>query len=416
MAARRRGPETEQDPIEDLSGKNDKGGQSDDDDKNATGSGSEDSEPANNTDDRSSSSPDSTAGEENIESESEALATGEDEEMESINDFLTSDQSWFADNATEEEDLVGPMLTDHVKPDDSPVRQSSFMGARISLSNVYDLESGVRGGQRGHHAELRNLESMRPQNAHGRHVQSLLRPFRNILHSHEDSGEVQDDNASVSMHGRFKVQEKDVPQEIEGQRRQYHLEAVHPQMRVHSRLANWMGLGRGVAFEDRRQGICFGFSPNEIVMSYLRWSFRASFAAVFLSAALGFLGATMLFAFMIWRIGVRHPDCIGGVDFENDYFMDAFALSWTTFSTVGYGLVYSGISADKPDIKVCTGITILVTIEAFVGVLFASFCGAIVFGKINRIQSFAQVTFSDPIVIRYGSGSANRGRQRQRDR
>jgi hypothetical protein len=33
-----------------------------------------------------------------------------------------------------------------------------------------------------------------------------------------------------------------------------------------------------------------------------------------------------------------------------------------------------------------------------------SFCGAILFGKVLRIQSHAQVIFSDPIVIRYGSG------------
>lgn len=38
------------------------------------------------------------------------------------------------------------------------------------------------------------------------------------------------------------------------------------------------------------------------------------------------------------------------------------------------------------------------------GVLFASFVGAIVFAKVSRAQSFAQVLFSDPIVIRYGSG------------
>ena len=44
------------------------------------------------------------------------------------------------------------------------------------------------------------------------------------------------------------------------------------------------------------------------------------------------------------------------------------------------------------------------TLEAFVGVLFASFVGAIVFAKVSRAQSFAQVLFSDPIVIRYGSG------------
>jgi hypothetical protein len=49
-------------------------------------------------------------------------------------------------------------------------------------------------------------------------------------------------------------------------------------------------------------------------------------------------------------------------------------------------------------------VTIVVTLEAFVGILFASFCGAILFAKVARIQSFAQVVFSDPIVIRYGTG------------
>ena len=44
------------------------------------------------------------------------------------------------------------------------------------------------------------------------------------------------------------------------------------------------------------------------------------------------------------------------------------------------------------------------TLEAFVGVLFASMCGAVMFAKVSRIQSFAQVLFSDPIVIRYGTG------------
>jgi hypothetical protein len=49
-------------------------------------------------------------------------------------------------------------------------------------------------------------------------------------------------------------------------------------------------------------------------------------------------------------------------------------------------------------------VTIIVTLEAFVGILFASFCGAILFAKVARIQSFAQVVFSDPIVIRYNTG------------
>lgn len=49
-------------------------------------------------------------------------------------------------------------------------------------------------------------------------------------------------------------------------------------------------------------------------------------------------------------------------------------------------------------------ITILSTLESFVGILFGSFCGAVIFGKVARIRSHAQVLFSDAIVIRYGTG------------
>ena len=47
--------------------------------------------------------------------------------------------------------------------------------------------------------------------------------------------------------------------------------------------------------------------------------------------------------------------------------------------------------------------------ESLLGVLYSGFCGAILFGKVLRIQSHAQVIFSDPIVIRYGSGVAEGG-------
>jgi hypothetical protein len=52
----------------------------------------------------------------------------------------------------------------------------------------------------------------------------------------------------------------------------------------------------------------------------------------------------------------------------------------------------------------CGWIQFILTIESFVGVLFSGFCGAILFGKITRMQSQAQVVFSDPLVIRYGNG------------
>jgi hypothetical protein len=42
-----------------------------------------------------------------------------------------------------------------------------------------------------------------------------------------------------------------------------------------------------------------------------------------------------------------------------------------------------------------------------IGILYSGFCGAILFGKVLRIQSQAQVVFSDPILIRYGPGLAD---------
>jgi hypothetical protein len=85
-------------------------------------------------------------------------------------------------------------------------------------------------------------------------------------------------------------------------------------------------------------------------------------------------------------------------------FFESHTIFFFNISTVGYGVIYSGISKDKANMVECTGITILLSIEAFLGVLFASFCSAIVIEKVNRVQSFAQVRYSDPIVIRYGSG------------
>ena len=102
--------------------------------------------------------------------------------------------------------------------------------------------------------------------------------------------------------------------------------------------------------------------------------------------------------------------------------MDAYHVSWTTLSTVGYGLIAPGLSSTtgyeyeftNPVTNVtraissepsrCTGLNLLMALESFVGVLFASITGAIVFAKIARIQSAAAVKFSDPIVVRYGEG------------
>jgi hypothetical protein len=73
------------------------------------------------------------------------------------------------------------------------------------------------------------------------------------------------------------------------------------------------------------------------VVNFFRWIFRQSFIVVVLTAMGGFLFVTMSFALFIWIAGSYEPECVGGVDFSkngDNYFTDAFILSWTTFATV----------------------------------------------------------------------------------
>lgn len=72
-------------------------------------------------------------------------------------------------------------------------------------------------------------------------------------------------------------------------------------------------------------------------------------------------------------------------------------------STVGYGAVYTATGNDENFSQhSCALITILCTAESFIGLLYAGICTAIMFGKIGRIQSHAQVTFSDVMCVEYG--------------
>jgi hypothetical protein len=56
------------------------------------------------------------------------------------------------------------------------------------------------------------------------------------------------------------------------------------------------------------------------------------------------------------------------------------------------------------NVRKCFLITIICSWEAFVGILMGSMWSAIFLSKVTRISSFAQVTFSTSILIRYGVG------------
>lgn len=72
----------------------------------------------------------------------------------------------------------------------------------------------------------------------------------------------------------------------------------------------------------------------------------------------------------------------------------------TTFSTVGYGNVAPQTqSALNSHARECALIGFVISIEAFIGILYAGFSGAILFTKLISMQSVAPVQFSEPICI-----------------
>jgi hypothetical protein len=125
----------------------------------------------------------------------------------------------------------------------------------------------------------------------------------------------------------------------------YFCPAFQPKERIQGILENAVQLGQNMTiYEDTtsydEKGCCdqIGCSPNQWVIRYLHWAFRNGFFVVLLSGMLVFFTLTIGFALIILALGLQKPNCVhvNGVDFDTTgaHFMDAYALSWTTFSTV----------------------------------------------------------------------------------
>lgn len=110
--------------------------------------------------------------------------------------------------------------------------------------------------------------------------------------------------------------------------------------------------------------------------------------------------------------GNHQPECItsGGDHFgSNPYtkFNDAYELSWTTFTTVGYGNTYTSTANDliaedgSTKAHECSWVVLLCNAEAFFGLLYAGMCAAILFGKVNRVQSHAKLIFANAVCLQY---------------
>ncbi len=177
---------------------------------------------------------------------------------------------------------------------------------------------------------------------------------------------------------------------------------------IFAKFARVLGLRRHMDNPDD-----FSFAPSGVMVNYINWTFKSSFSVVFTSFMLIFLFMVFVFALFFTWAGERNPECIIVAgrplnDVKGNRLMEGFGLSWTTFTTVGYGSIYIATGNDGDDDQPvspmdCLLITLLSTAESFIGLLYAGICTAIMFGKIGRIQSHAQVTFSDAICVEYGT-------------
>ena len=66
-------------------------------------------------------------------------------------------------------------------------------------------------------------------------------------------------------------------------------------------------------------------------------------------------------------------------------------------------MTYTSTSSNLGDTlpRECTWTVLLCTSEAFLGLLFAGMCAAILYGKVNRTQSHANILFSNAVCIQY---------------
>lgn len=163
------------------------------------------------------------------------------------------------------------------------------------------------------------------------------------------------------------------------------------------------------------------YRPGHLLYMYINWTFTGMWSEVVLTFMAIYFIIMTVFALLLWVAGNHQPACIvaAGAPFgDNDAqdqdatrFSDAFALSWTTFTTVGYGMIYTAVGGNfQPNGKggkletephECSWVVMLCTVEAFLGLLYAGMCAAILFGKVNRVQSHANIMFSNSVCLQY---------------
>ena len=137
------------------------------------------------------------------------------------------------------------------------------------------------------------------------------------------------------------------------------------------------------------------------------WVYAASFWMVlFFFMVLYVLFVWIFVGFLLAADGYSTSQCIANNDISHEELTTmrhvvefAFELSWTTFTTVGYGAI-----APPGDDDGCYAVRFICSIEAIMGMGFVSMCSGIFYAKLLRLIGCAPVTFSSTLCVRYGKG------------
>jgi hypothetical protein len=144
-----------------------------------------------------------------------------------------------------------------------------------------------------------------------------------------------------------------------------------------SRVLSCFGLFSASSYHQSQTGVTVGINPNQKLALYLHWMFRVNFIFLFMVMCIMFFALCVLFAGFIALAGNMDPQCIriGSEYFgwANTGFADAFALSWTTFSTVGYGSTYTALGYQNENRTGCFFVSFICSLESLLGVLYSGY-------------------------------------------
>ena len=149
---------------------------------------------------------------------------------------------------------------------------------------------------------------------------------------------------------------------------------------------------------------------------FIHWTLRTRLISLSVSSAFLLFSLTFIFALLIICIARLQPRCVTSSIFESNTpftarLVDAWQLSWTTFTTVGYGMISPSTSShifeemeNNRNNMSCALMSGFLSFECLFGILFNSLAGAIIFGRLISFQNQAQIEFSSVMIVKFGKG------------